>query len=202
MGVTRLRLARFGSRNRPFYHVVATDSRNARDSKPIEQLGTYDPIPFSLDGAKEVRLKVDRVKYWLSVGAQPSERVAYLLWRGGLIASPPAIHFSPNAWKPKKKNAERALAAATKKAEKEKAASTSVASGEGETLKVAPPTTTTTEKTSSPSPTTKAAAVDKAATAGKATIGGGGGVTKKAYHTLSSVFCADEEIYRETKQLR
>ena len=187
MGVTRLRLARFGSRNRPFYHVVATDSRNARDSKPIEQLGTYDPIPFSLDGAKEVRLKVDRVKYWLSVGAQPSERVAYLLWRGGLIASPPAIHFSPNAWKPKKKNAERAVAAATKKAEKEKAASTSVASGEGETIKAASATT-------SPSPTTKAAAVDKAATAGK--------VTKKAYHTLSSVFCADEEIYRETKQLR
>ena len=89
MGVVRMRLARFGSRNRPFFRVVAVDSRAAREAKPIETLGSYDPIPFSLDGAKEVRLRVDRVKYWLSVGAQPSDRVAYLLWRGGLL---PAYH--------------------------------------------------------------------------------------------------------------
>jgi len=116
MGVVRMRLARFGSRNRPFYRVVAVDSRAAREAKPIETLGTYDPLPAALDGAKEVRLKVDRVKYWLAVGAQPSSRVAYLLWRGGLLAAPPAIRFAPESAAPKKKNAERiakAAAAAT-----------------------------------------------------------------------------------------
>jgi len=54
-------------------------------------------MPQSLDGAKECRLKVDRIKYWLSVGAQPSDRVAYLLWRSGLMPAPP-IHYSPTAW--------------------------------------------------------------------------------------------------------
>ena len=55
----------------------------------LQQLGTYNPLPYSLDGAKEVRLRVDRIKYWLSVGAQPSERVSYLLWRAGLMPEPP-----------------------------------------------------------------------------------------------------------------
>lgn len=57
-------------------------------------MGTYDPLPYTLDGAKEVRMKVDRVKYWLSVGAQPSERVSYLLWRSGLTPAPP-VRLSP-----------------------------------------------------------------------------------------------------------
>lgn len=179
MGVTRLRLARFGSRNRPFYHVVATDSRNARDAKPIEQLGTYDPIPFSLDGAKEVRLKVDRVKYWLSVGAQPSERVAYLLWRGGLIESPPAIHFSPTAWKPKKKNAERAAAALAKKAEKEKAA----AEGGAATGAAATAAATTTPAGSGGGETKKA---EKTAPLAKAASASPASPKKASFHTLAS----------------
>ena len=178
MGVTRLRLARFGSRNRPFYHVVATDSRNARDAKPIEQLGTYDPIPFSLDGAKEVRLKVDRVKYWLSVGAQPSERVAYLLWRGGLIESPPAIHFSPTAWKPKKKNAERAVAALAKKAEKEKAA----AEGGAATAAAA----TTTPAGSGGGETKKAEKAAPQAKAASASSSSPASPKKASFHTLAS----------------
>lgn len=89
MGIVRLRLARFGSRNRPFWRVVAIDSRKARDDKPIEYLGTYDPIAQHLDGIKEVRLRLDRIKYWLSVGGQPSDRVAYLFWRAGILPSPP-----------------------------------------------------------------------------------------------------------------
>jgi ribosomal protein S16 len=59
------------------------------------QLGTYDPLPYVLDQTKEVRLKVDRIKYWLSVGAQPSERVSYLLWRSGVIPAPP-LRFAPS----------------------------------------------------------------------------------------------------------
>lgn len=62
--------------------------RSPRTRLPL-QLGTYDPLPSTLDGIKEVRIRVDRIKYWLSVGAQPSERVAYLLWRAGLAPSPP-----------------------------------------------------------------------------------------------------------------
>ena len=58
------------------------------------QLGTYNPLPYSLDSTKEVRLRVDRIKYWLGEGAQPSERVAYLLWRAGLTPAPP-VGFSP-----------------------------------------------------------------------------------------------------------
>jgi ribosomal protein S16 len=61
------------------------------------QLGTYDPLPAALDGTKEVRLDVARLKYWLGVGAQPSERVAYLLWRAGLLPAPP-IRFTPGKW--------------------------------------------------------------------------------------------------------
>jgi ribosomal protein S16 len=59
------------------------------------QLGTYDPLPYALDESKEVRLKIDRIKYWLSVGAQPSERVSYLLWRSGLAPAPP-LRLSPS----------------------------------------------------------------------------------------------------------
>lgn len=102
MGVTKLRLARFGCRNRPFYRIVAIDSRKFRDAAPLEYLGTYDPLPFALDQAKEVRMKVDRIKYWLSVGAQPSDRVAYLLWRAGMGPAPP-VRFAPQQSKPKEK---------------------------------------------------------------------------------------------------
>lgn len=53
------------------------------------QIGTYDPLPSYKDGVKEVRMKVDRVKYWLSVGAQPSDVVGFLLWKSGLMPAPP-----------------------------------------------------------------------------------------------------------------
>ena len=72
-----IRLARGGAKKRPFYQVIVTDSRNARDGRFIERIGFFNPIA---SGA-EVRLSVDqeRAAYWLSQGAQPSERVAQLL---------------------------------------------------------------------------------------------------------------------------
>lgn len=76
--VVRLRLARFGRRNLPYYHIVAANARSKRDGKPIEKIGTYDPIPDS-NGNKMVNLNFDRTKYWLTVGAQPSETVEKLL---------------------------------------------------------------------------------------------------------------------------
>eukprot|EP00946_MAST-07B_sp_MAST-7B-sp1_P001585 g1585.t1 len=87
MGVVRLRLQRLGRRHLPFYRIVAADSRSKRDGKHIEILGTYDPIPR--DGVKDVRLKVDRVQYWLSVGAQPSNTVGRLLGMSGILPDYP-----------------------------------------------------------------------------------------------------------------
>jgi ribosomal protein S16 len=58
------------------------------------QVGTYDPIPSGKDGIKELRLKIDRVKYWMSVGAQPSDMVAVLLWKAGVLPAPP-VRYQP-----------------------------------------------------------------------------------------------------------
>lgn len=71
----RIRLQRHGAKKRPFYRVVATDQRNARDGQFIELLGTYDPMVEP----PAVRLNGERIKYWLSVGAQPSDTVGVLI---------------------------------------------------------------------------------------------------------------------------
>lgn len=72
-----IRLARGGSKRRPFYHVVVSDSRRPRDGKYIERVGFFNP---SAQGdAEELRLDRDRIDYWVSKGAQPSERVASLI---------------------------------------------------------------------------------------------------------------------------
>lgn len=76
--VVRLRFARHGRRNLPYYHIVAANAKTARNSKPLETIGTYNPIPDG-NGIKHVNLNVERVKYWLTVGAQPSDSVASLL---------------------------------------------------------------------------------------------------------------------------
>ena len=81
----RLRLKRFGRRNRSFFRVSAMDSRNPRDGRVIEELGWYDPN--CRDAEKQLSLNRERIEYWLSVGAQPSETVSDLLRRQG-IASP------------------------------------------------------------------------------------------------------------------
>ncbi|MCG7201104.1 30S ribosomal protein S16 [Marinobacter pelagius] len=72
-----IRLARGGSKKRPFYHLTVTDSRNARDGRFIERVGFFNPVARG----QEERLRVDRdrVNFWLEKGAQTSERVAQLL---------------------------------------------------------------------------------------------------------------------------
>jgi len=82
----KLRLKRFGRRHRPFYRLNAMDARSARDSKAIEELGFYDPLEANQE--KALRFKEDRVKYWLSVGAQPSETVRSLLKKVGIDPTP------------------------------------------------------------------------------------------------------------------
>lgn len=76
--VVRIRLARHGRRNLPFYHIVVANARTGRNAKPIEKIGTYDPVADD-SGNKLINLNFERVKYWLTVGAQPSETVEKLL---------------------------------------------------------------------------------------------------------------------------
>lgn len=71
-----IRLARGGSKRRPFYHIVVSDSRRARDGRYIERVGFYNP---AADDAEGFRMDRDRVDYWVSKGAQTSDRVASLI---------------------------------------------------------------------------------------------------------------------------
>lgn len=81
----KIRLRRDGAKKRPFYHVVAADSRRARNGRFIEELGYYNPM-MAADVEPTLVLKHDRIQYWLSVGAQPSETAAALLKKQGLLA--------------------------------------------------------------------------------------------------------------------
>jgi small subunit ribosomal protein S16 len=72
-----IRLQRTGAKKRPFYHVVATDSRNARDGRYIERLGFFNPVAKGKE--EELRLDMARVEHWIGQGAQPTERVVSLM---------------------------------------------------------------------------------------------------------------------------
>jgi len=80
----KIRLARGGSKKRPFYRIVATDSRMPRDGRFIEKLGTYSPL-LPKDSEERVKMNVERVKHWLGEGAQPTDRVARFLEAAGII---------------------------------------------------------------------------------------------------------------------
>ncbi len=104
----KLRLARAGTTKRPYYHVVVADARSPRDGRFIEKLGTYDPKLS--DDSKRVTLVTERVQHWLSVGAQPTDRVLRFLDTAGLLKRAP--RNNPNRAKPGKKATERAEAKA------------------------------------------------------------------------------------------
>lgn len=78
----RIRLKRMGRRNRPFFRIGAFDAREERDGKYIEQLGHYDPM--EKDDEKKVVLKKERIEYWLSVGAKPSDTVGTFLKKNNI----------------------------------------------------------------------------------------------------------------------
>lgn len=98
--VVRIRLQRFGRTHSPFYRMVAANARTPRDGKFLEIVGTYNPIA-NKDGMKEIRMKEDRLKYWLGVGAQPTDRVAWILGKFGILPPPPR-RFNPQKAKVKK----------------------------------------------------------------------------------------------------
>jgi len=110
-----LRLSRGGAKKRPYYRIVAADSRKPRDGKYLEQVGVYNPL-LAKDNPERVKLIEDRVNYWLGVGAQPSDRVARFLDAAGIRERD--ARNNPNKGKPGEKAVERA----EEKAEKEAAA--------------------------------------------------------------------------------
>jgi small subunit ribosomal protein S16 len=105
----KIRMSRGGAKNRPHYKIVVADSRMARDGRFIEKIGYYDPMRTKEDPLRVV-IDVERAKYWLSQGAQPSERVALFLHTLSLVPKP-EHRPSPKKSAPKKKAQERMKAA-------------------------------------------------------------------------------------------
>lgn len=114
-----IRLSRGGSKKRPYYRVVVSNSRSPRDGKYLEQVGTYNPL-LAKDDENRVRLVEDRVRYWLGVGAQPTDRVARMLDKAGIKER--AATNNPQKAEPGKKAKERAEEKAEKAAAAEEAA--------------------------------------------------------------------------------
>ncbi|WP_025560091.1 30S ribosomal protein S16 [Sphingomonas sp. UNC305MFCol5.2] len=110
-----MRLSRGGSKKRPYYRIVIADARSPRDGKFIEKIGTYNPL-LAKDSPERIKLDGDRAKHWLSVGAQPTDRVARFLDAIGVKER--AAKNNPNKGKPGEKAVERA----EERAEKAKAA--------------------------------------------------------------------------------
>jgi small subunit ribosomal protein S16 len=115
----KIRLSRGGAKKRPYYYVVVATTTSPRDGRYIEQIGTFNPM-LKKDDENRVKLDLDRCKHWLSVGAQPTDRVARFLDAAGLMKR--TAPNNPNKAKPKKKRLEREAAWAEKQAKAKEAA--------------------------------------------------------------------------------
>ncbi|HSF12880.1 MAG TPA: 30S ribosomal protein S16 [Erythrobacter sp.] len=114
-----IRLSRGGAKKRPYYRIVVANSRSPRDGKYLEQIGTYNPL-LAKDSADRVKLVEDRARYWLGVGAQPTDRVARFLDAAGIKER--AARVNPKKGEPGEKAKDRAEERAAKIAEAEEAA--------------------------------------------------------------------------------
>ena len=101
---TKFRLARGGSKKRPFYRIVAADTRSPRDGRFIEKLGTYNPL-LPKDSSERVTMNAERIQHWLDNGALPTDRVARFLDAAGIMKRD--ARNNPNKAKPGKKAQER-----------------------------------------------------------------------------------------------
>ena len=123
-----IRLSRGGSKKRPDYRIVVADARSPRDGKFIEKIGNYNPL-LAKDAENRIVLDAERAKYWLSNGAQPTDRVARFLDQAGVRER--AARNNPNKGKPGEKATERAEERAEKlKAQEEAAAAAAAAPAE------------------------------------------------------------------------
>ena len=120
----RIRLARGGAKKRPYYSIVVADSHSPRDGRFIEKVGAYNPL-LKKDDPTRVTLKVERIRDWLTKGAQPSDRVARFLAAEGLVAW--KAGSNPQKGEPGRKAKERAEEKAQKAADLAAAAETAAA---------------------------------------------------------------------------
>ena len=109
----KIRLARGGSKKRPFYRIVAADSRMPRDGRFIEKLGTYNPL-LPKDSEDRVKMNVERIQHWLDQGAQPTDRISRMVEAAGVLDK--KERNNPNKGEPGAKAKERAEAKAEKAA--------------------------------------------------------------------------------------
>ena len=106
----KIRLARGGAKKRPFYRIVVAEASAPRDGRYVERVGTYNPM-VPKDHEQRLTLNGERISFWMSKGAQPTERVHKMLASAGLMAAP-ALRDQPKKSAPGKKRAEREAAAA------------------------------------------------------------------------------------------
>ena len=121
---TSIRLARGGSKKRPYYKIVVADSRSPRDGRFIERIGSYNPL-LAKDNPERIKLDAERAKHWVSVGAQPTDRVARFLDAAGVLER--TARNNPNKAVPGEKAKERAEEKAQKLADAEEAAAAAAA---------------------------------------------------------------------------
>ena len=119
-----IRLTRGGAKKRPYYRIVVADSRAPRDGRFIEKLGTYNPL-LAKDSPERVKLDIDRISHWLSVGAQPSDRVMRFLDAAGIKER--AARNNPKKAEPGEKAKERVEERAKRAADAEAAAAEAAA---------------------------------------------------------------------------
>ena len=107
---TKIRLTRGGTKKRPYYSIIVTASRNPRDCKHLEKIGTYNPL-LTDENEKRVTINAERAKYWLSVGAQMSDRVHGFFNKAGIVDTKPAQRAARKSKKDKGEAAEAPAAA-------------------------------------------------------------------------------------------
>ena len=159
----KIRLARGGSKKRPFYRIVAADSRMPRDGRYIERLGTYNPL-LPKDSDERVKMNVDRIQYWMSEGAQVTDRVSRFLEAAGILEK--KTRNNPKKALPGQKAQDRAeekLAKDSTEAPAEEAA-TEEAPAEEATTKEAPAEEAATEEAPAEEAATDEAPAEEAAT--------------------------------------
>ena len=165
----KIRLARGGAKKRPFYRIVVAEASAPRDGRYVERVGTYNPM-VPRDHEQRLTLNGERISFWMSKGAQPTERVHKMLASAGLMAAP-VLRDQPKKSAPGKKRAEREAAAAEAAAAAAEAAAAEAAAAEAAAAEAAPAEDaadapaedTPAEETSAEAPAAEAVAEEAAA---------------------------------------
>ena len=166
----KIRLARGGAKKRPFYRIVVAEASAPRDGRYVERVGTYNPM-VPKDHEQRLTLNGERISFWMSKGAQPTERVHKMLASAGLMAAP-VLRDQPKKSAPGKKRAEReataaeaaaAEAAADAPAEETSAEAPAAEAVAEEATTDAPAEDTPAEETSAEAPAAEAVAEEAAA---------------------------------------